>query len=129
MKKLIIICLLISGMAVQAQVGKVLTTIIASTTIADSTKNIGPLNMNYQWNLTVQTASLNAGDATVHLEVANATAGPWTDYASNMNATLPTTGSVAFSDTNMAWLYMRVVVAKVSATTGTFIVKMLTYKK
>jgi hypothetical protein len=129
MKKLLIICLLFAGMAAQAQVGKVLTTVINTTTIADSTKNIGPLNMNYEWNITVKTVSLNAGDATVHLEVANAAAGPWIDYASNMNATLPTTGSVAFSDTQLDWLYMRVVVEKVSATSGTFIVQMLTYKK
>jgi len=129
MKKLIIICLLISGMAVQAQVGKVVTTIISSTTIADTTKSFGPLNMDYNWNITVQTASLDAGDASVEIQVANVSTGPWIDYASNMNATLPTTGTVAFSDDHLDWLYMRVVVLKNAASSGTVEVKMLKYKR
>jgi hypothetical protein len=129
MKKLIIICLLISGMAVQAQVGKVVTTIISSTTIADTTKSFGPLNMDYNWNITVQTASLDAGDASVEIQVANVSTGPWIDYASNMNATLPTTGTVAFSYDHLDWLYMRVVVLKNAASSGTVEVKMLKYKR
>ncbi len=129
MKKLIIICLLISGMAVQAQVGKVVTTLINTTTVADTTTTIGPLNMDYLWNITIQSVSLSAADASVEIEVANASAGPWVDYASNMNATLPTTGTVAFSDDHLDWLYMRVVVLKNSAASGTVEVKMLKYKR
>jgi hypothetical protein len=129
MKKLIIICLLLSGLAVQAQVGKVVTTLINTTTVADTTTTIGPLNMDYLWNITIQSTTLSAADASVEIEVANASAGPWVDYDSNFNSLLPTTGVTAFGDVELGWLYMRVIILKNSAATGDIKVVMSKYKK
>jgi len=129
MKKILFICLLLSGMAVQAQVGKVITTVINTTTIADSTKSVGPFNMDYSWNVTITSASLDAADASVEIQVSNASAGPWVDYDANFNSLLPASGTVAFEAESLNWTYLRVVILKGSCASGTMKVVMSKYKK
>lgn len=129
MKKLIIICLLLVGLSSMAQTGKIITTVIDTTAIADSVRILGPLYWDYNWNVTIETMTLDAADATLTIQVGNSASGPWINYSSNSVITLGADTTMAYEDTSLAWLYMRLAVAKNTAATGDFKVVMSKYKK
>lgn len=115
---------MIFAFGVQAQ-EKVITTIVDSTALAADTTNIGPMYLDYVWAIHVESWTLDATDATVTIQVANTTSGKWIDYSANSVLTLnAASGTWAFEDDRLAWLYMRVITAPVSVTSGDYRIRM-----
>jgi hypothetical protein len=126
MKKAIFtgILVLIFAFGVQAQ-EKVITTIVDSTALAADTTNIGPMYLDYVWAIHVESWTLDATDATVTIQVANTTSGKWIDYSANSVLTLnAASGTWAFEDDRLAWLYMRVITGVGSVTSGDYRIRM-----
>ena len=118
------ILVLIFAFGVQAQ-EKVITTIVDSTALAADTTNIGPMYLDYVWAIHVESWTLDATDATVTIQVANTTSGKWIDYSANSVLTLNAASVTwAFEDDRLAWLYMRVITAPVSVTSGDYRIRM-----
>ena len=112
------------GLGLMAQ-EKTVTTIIDSTALVADTTNIGPLYLDYVWAIHVESWSLDNTDATVTIQVANTTTGEWVNYSANSTLTLNAASGVwAFEDDRLAWLYMRVITAPVSVTSGTYKIQM-----
>jgi len=125
MKKAILtVIMVLIGLGLMAQ-EKTVTTIIDSTALVADTTNIGPLYLDYVWAIHVEAWSLDDIDATVTIQVANTTTGEWVDYSANSTLTLNAASGVwAFEDDRLAWLYMRVITAPVSVTSGDYRIRM-----
>ena len=120
MKKLLLIAIMFAGMATYAQTGKARYILADSVAIAVDSVQVGPLYWDYNWNVAVRGIGLNAADATATIEVSNYSTGPWVKYDDNAALTIPANGTIAFEDSKLTWIYLRVKMNPGTATAGRY---------
>jgi hypothetical protein len=129
MKKLLFICLMLTGLALQAQDRKVITTIYTGA-IVDSTTTL-TLDGNYAWG--VQCVWLSGSgtlDGTVEILVSNSATANFIRYDTNSFKTIDAAiGNWAFESDNLPWKYLRCVIANNNMTGATITVTLVKQRK
>nr|BDD47705.1 hypothetical protein 7 [bacterium] len=108
-----------------SQTDKYNQTLIDSTDLAADTTIFGPFNYTYEWQIHIETWSLDAADAEFKIQVAPDSTYTFVDYADNSTITLDeTTGGKAYEDYHFTAKYLRLITVPNSVTSGTYRVVM-----
>ena len=129
MKKILFICLMLTGLALQAQDRKIITTIFTGA-ICDTTTTL-TLDGNYSWGVqAVWLSGAGTLDGTVEILVSNSATANFIRYDTNSIKTIDAaTGNWAFESDNLPWKYFRVVIADNNMTGATITVTLVKQRK
>ena len=125
MKKLLFICLMLTGLALQAQDKKVITSLY-SIPIQDSTVTL-TMDNNYAWGLQlVWSGGTGTLDATCEIQVSNYPTSNFKKYSDNAAVTLSAaTGNWVYESGSQYWKYWRLVFVDNNMTGATITAKLV----